>query len=92
MPTLLCDAPTCAKDVVYFLSDSGRLTGDTEDDLVAVCDEELRRSGVPTFDDSESLLAALGYLVDKVERSGVAARRQTKRKQTRAAQRKNRRR
>jgi hypothetical protein len=76
---LLEDAPTCAKDLIYFLADRGSLEGDDVSALADATDEVLYRSERPLV---------LFTLRTGLERS---ERRKTKRKAARVARRRNRR-
>lgn len=75
---LLEDAPTCAKDLVYFLADRGALTGDAVDILADATDEVLYRYARPIA------------LVAPGSRPGRTERRKAKRKAARSARRRNR--
>jgi hypothetical protein len=76
---LLEDAPTCAKDLIYFLADRGSLEGDDVGALADATDEVLYRYERP--------------LVLITPRSGPehGERRKTKRKAARVARKRNRR-
>lgn len=90
-PHLLYDAPTCAKDVVYFMSDRGTLAGEEMDELTDATDEVLEGLSAMAQDQRSRELARetsrvgaakierfvhrAGISSDGVEPSGVSGRR-----------------
>ncbi|MGH2877766.1 MAG: hypothetical protein ACRDLV_16055 [Solirubrobacteraceae bacterium] len=75
---LLVDAPTCAKDLVYFLGDRGSLAGDEPGVLVDATEEILDMHARP------------GVFTTGPARSEQAQRRRARRKLARSARRRNR--
>lgn len=75
---LLGDAPTCAKDLIYFLSDRGTLTGDDVDVLADATNDVVH--GVADPDD----------LIAGRPRATPTPRRRAKRKAAHAARKHNR--
>lgn len=76
---LLADAPTCAKDLVYFLADRGKLVGDDISVLADATDDVLYAYARPVA------------LVATPSRSGRTERKRAKRKAGRSARKRNRR-
>lgn len=76
---MLPDAPTCAKDLVYFLADRGTLTGDDVSILANATDEVFYAYARPVD------------LIDAGANAKPADRRRARRKAARTARRRNRR-